>query len=60
MGHLVFDNLEVRPLGAGFALAIGRWALARDAAAGGPVGGWFSLTLHHTSDGWRIVVDHTS
>ena len=60
MGQLTFDNLDVRPLGAGFALAIGRWALARDAAAGGPVGGWFSLTLHKTSDGWRIVVDHTS
>ncbi len=60
MGHLTFDNLEVRPLGAGFALAIGRWALARDAAAGGPVGGWFTLTLRQTSDGWRIVVDHTS
>ncbi|HEY2743363.1 MAG TPA: nuclear transport factor 2 family protein [Polyangia bacterium] len=60
MGRLTFDGLEVRALGAGFALAVGRWALARDAAAGGPVGGWFTLTLHKTSDGWRIIVDHTS
>src|SRR5262245_33239843 len=60
MGQLTFSELEVRPLGAGFALAIGRWALARDAAGGGPVGGWFTLTLHKTSDGWRIIVDHTS
>ena len=60
MGHLTFADLEVRPLGTGFALALGRWALARDAAAGGPVGGWFTLTLRKTSDGWRIVLDHTS
>lgn len=60
MGRLTFSELEVRPLGAGFALAIGHWALAREAAAGGPVGGWFTLTLRKTRDGWRIVVDHTS
>ena len=60
MGHLTFSELEVRPLGAGFALALGRWAVARDAAAGGPVGGWFTLTLKKSGDGWRIIVDHTS
>ena len=60
MGQLRFSELEVRPLGAGFALAFGRWALARDAAAGGPVGGWFTLTLKKTRDGWRIILDHTS
>ena len=60
MGHLIFGELDIRPLGAGWALALGRWALARDAAAGGPVGGWFTLTLRKTGDGWRIVVDHTS
>jgi uncharacterized protein (TIGR02246 family) len=60
MGALTFSELEVRPLGDGWALAIGRWALARDAAAGGPVGGVFTLTLHKGRDGWRIVVDHTS
>ncbi len=60
MGTLTFGDLEVRPLGAGWALALGHWALARDAAAGGPVGGWFTLTLHQGRDGWHIVVDHTS
>ena len=60
MGTLAFRELDIRPLGAGFALALGHWALARDAAAGGPVGGWFTLTLKKTHDGWRIVVDHTS
>ncbi|MGZ3428327.1 MAG: YybH family protein [Polyangia bacterium] len=60
MGTLTFSELDVRPLGADYALATGHWALARDAAAGGPVGGWFTLTLHRSRDGWRIVVDHTS
>ncbi|MCU1279675.1 MAG: hypothetical protein JWM53_3221 [bacterium] len=60
MGTLTFSELDVRPLGAEWALAIGHWALQRDAAAGGPVGGWFTLTLHKGRDGWRIVVDHTS
>jgi uncharacterized protein (TIGR02246 family) len=60
MGHVSFSDLEVRLLDGGYALAIGRWALARAATAGGPVGGWFSLTLQKTRDGWRIIVDHTS
>jgi ketosteroid isomerase-like protein len=60
MGTLTFSELDVRPLGADFALAIGHWALAREGAAGGPVGGWFTLTLHKGRDGWHIVVDHTS
>lgn len=60
MGQLTFSELEVRPLGSGFALCLGHWALARDTAAGGNVGGWFTLTLKRTPAGWRIVVDHTS
>jgi uncharacterized protein (TIGR02246 family) len=60
MGQLTFGDLEVRPLGADFAVVVGRWALARDAAGGGPAGGWFTLTLRRTSDGWRIILDHTS
>ena len=60
MGQLSFSDLEVRPLGTGYALALGRWALARSAAAGGPVGGWFTVTMHKSAAGWRIVVDHTS
>ena len=60
MGTLAFSELDIRPLGAGFALALGHWSLARDASAGGPVGGWFTVTLKKTRDGWRIVVDHTS
>ena len=60
MGHLTFSDLEIRPLGPGYAVAVGRWALARTAAAGGAAGGWFTLTLHRGRDGWRIILDHTS
>ena len=60
MGTLAFDELEVRPLGPGYALAVGRWHLARRAADGGPVGGFFTLTLHQGPAGWRIIVDHTT
>ncbi len=60
MGRVAFSDLDVRPLADGWALAIGRWTLTRSTEAGGPAGGWFTLTLHKTRDGWRIVVDHTS
>lgn len=60
MGRVSFSDLDVRLLGGGYALAIGRWALERDKAAGGPAGGWFTLTLRKGADRWRIVVDHTS
>jgi ketosteroid isomerase-like protein len=60
MGALTFTELDGRPLGPGYALAVGRWHLDRPAADGGPAGGFFTLTLHHGGDGWRILVDHTS
>jgi uncharacterized protein (TIGR02246 family) len=60
MGHLTFGDLDVRLFGGGFALVIGRWALAREQSAGGDVGGWFTLTLKKSAAGWRIIVDHTS
>jgi uncharacterized protein (TIGR02246 family) len=60
MGTLTFGDLDIRLLSSDYALVIGHWSLARAAADGGPAGGIFTLTLHHGSDGWRIVVDHTS
>ena len=60
MGTLSFSDLDIRLLDGDYALVIGRWALARAAADGGPAGGLFTLTLHHGPDGWRILVDHTS
>jgi ketosteroid isomerase-like protein len=57
-GTLAFTKLEVVPLADGVALARGRWDL--DYAAQPDVGGLFTLALRRTSDGWRIVHDHTS
>ena len=37
-----------------------KFALARSAAAGGPAQGVFSLVWEKTSQGWKIILDHTS
>ncbi|MDQ3556150.1 MAG: nuclear transport factor 2 family protein [Gemmatimonadota bacterium] len=60
--RLAFQNIEVRPLGAGHALAVGRYLLQpRDAASGvQSATGWFSLLLERQAEGWRIVHDHSS
>jgi uncharacterized protein (TIGR02246 family) len=60
MGTLAFEGLEIRALGDEWALVIGRFRLARAESDGGAASGSFTLTLHQTRDGWRIVVDHTS
>jgi ketosteroid isomerase-like protein len=60
MGRLSFSELEIRPLSADYALAIGRWSLARDEKGGGAAGGFFTLTFHKSAIGWRITLDHTS
>jgi ketosteroid isomerase-like protein len=60
MGLLKFTELEVRLLSGDYALAVGHWSLERTKEAGGNVGGYFTLTLHKSSAGWRITVDHTS
>ena len=60
MGSLTFTHLEILPLDASHALAIGQWHLERTRANGGNVGGFFTLTFQKTRAGWRIIVDHTS
>jgi len=57
MGTLVFDILEIRPLGSDGAVVLGTWKLTgRDK----PAGGVFSLVFERRPEGWRIVHDHTS
>ena len=56
MGHLDFELLDVKPLGADGAIVLGRWKLDGPQAGAGV----FSLALQRTRDGWRIVHDHTS
>ena len=60
MGKLAFSDLEIQVLGSGHATVLGRWQLERQPAGGGPVGGWFTLLLRKTPQGWRIFHDHTS
>ena len=59
LGKLSFSLEEVRPLGSGFALAIGRYELIR-AGLPDPATGIFTLVFHQTLAGWKIVSDHTS
>jgi len=59
-GVLTFSEIEVRPLGEGYALALGRFALKRTAAGGGDAAGRFTLVLRRSSKGWKIIHDHSS
>jgi len=60
MGTLTFSEIVVRPLGEGFALAHGRFALQRTVAGGGDATGRFTLILRKTPTGWKIIHDHSS
>ncbi len=57
MGTLTFSELEIKPLSPFYAVATGRWQLAR---AGDTPHGRFTLLLRRTSAGWRIVLDTTT
>jgi uncharacterized protein (TIGR02246 family) len=60
MGTLTFSEIEVRPLGKGFALAIGKFSLKRTTAGGGDASGRFTLILRKTKSAWKIIHDHSS
>jgi uncharacterized protein (TIGR02246 family) len=60
MGTLTFSEIAVRPLGEGYALANGRYALKRTPAGGGDAAGRFTLVLRKTKAGWKIIHDHSS
>lgn len=58
-GDLMYDRIEVRPLGRDYALAIGHWTVTnRDTRQARS--GIFSLTFFHAPAGWRIIHDHSS
>ena len=57
MGKLEFIGLEVEMLGKDTAFARGKWKLEMKAEK---PEGLFTLILKKTSDGWKIVHDHTS
>jgi uncharacterized protein (TIGR02246 family) len=59
--HLRFENIEVRPLGNGHALALGRYVLLNPGSNATEGTGWFTLVLQRASPGtWRIIHDHSS
>lgn len=61
MGQLRFTDIEVWPLGEGYALAMGKWAVDFGVRSKEPKsGGIFSLVLRKTPEGWLILHDHTS
>jgi uncharacterized protein (TIGR02246 family) len=60
MGQLAFSELEVRMLGPEHAVVTGHFHLTRTQAGGGEAAGIFSLVFEKKSDGWKIVLDHTS
>ncbi len=57
MGTLTFSDLEITPLSNDSAIVLGRWRLKR---AQDQPHGRFTLIFRRTSDGWRIVHNHTS
>ncbi len=57
MGHLVFDQVDVKILAPDAAVVFGHWHLRR--AADAPEG-LFTLVFRRGPDGWRVVHDHTS
>jgi ketosteroid isomerase-like protein len=60
MGTLHFSEIAVRPLGADYALVTGKFELHRTAAGGGDTSGRYTLVMHRSAKGWRIIHDHTS
>ncbi len=57
MGALTISNVLVRPLGDDYAVAVARWHL--DGTGGSRNTGLFTLVLHRTAQGWKIITDHS-
>jgi uncharacterized protein (TIGR02246 family) len=60
MGILRFSNASVRMLGTDHAVVTGQFHLSRSSAGGGDAQGIFSLVFEKETDGWKIILDHTS
>jgi uncharacterized protein (TIGR02246 family) len=57
MGHLTFSDLEVRVTCPDAAIVVGQYHLVRE--KDNP-SGIFSLDFRRFSDGWKIILDHTT
>ena len=57
MGALTFSDIEITPLSADSAVALGAWKLKR---VQDEPHGRFTLIFRRFPEGWRIIHDHTS
>ena len=56
--QLRFEQVNIRRLGEGFALVVGRFVLE---GGGQPEhSGWFSTVWERQAGGWRVIHDHSS
>ncbi len=58
MGTLTTSHLDIRALSPTIATVVGEWSLAKKDTA--PQHGIFTLVWEKTTDGWKIILDHTS
>ena len=56
MGHLLFTDLEILPVGSDHAWCTGNWQLQRQADT---LRGGFTLLWRQDAQGWSILRDHT-
>ena len=57
MGYLSFDIREIRVISADYAFVLGAWHLKRERDE---PKGFFTLLLRKTTEGWKIIADHSS
>jgi len=55
--QLRYENVEVRKLGADFAICTGHFILSGNGLK--DIGGWFSTVWMRTPSGWRMILDHS-
>ena len=60
MGQLEQSEVEVRELGADFALATGKYRLNRSKKAGGDAQGTFTEIFEKTAEGWKLVFSQST
>lgn len=56
--QLRFEQVTIRPLGAGHALVVGRFVL--EGGEQPEQSGWFSTVWERQAAGWRVIHDHSS
>ncbi len=55
--QLRYESVEVRKLGADFAICTGHFILSGNGLK--DIGGWFSTVWMRTPSGWRMILDHS-